>query len=92
MCETSLGNEKGKEGAEGGEEVGLHLHLAQVRGQEGAGGRLQGYGSQDGKHLQLGFGCGHCNYQQRLSGLISILQLYNKESESLLALLGIKMW
>ena len=35
-----MGEEGGKEGAEGGEEVGLHLHLAQVLGQQGAGGCL----------------------------------------------------
>ena len=43
---TGLGKEGGKEGAEGGEEVSLHLHLALVLGQEGAGGGLLGDGFQ----------------------------------------------
>ena len=36
LCVTSLCKEGGKEGAEGGEEVCLHLHLALVLGEEGA--------------------------------------------------------
>ena len=48
MCETSLCKEGGKKRAEGGEEVGLHLHLALVLRKQGAGGSLQGDGFQVG--------------------------------------------
>ena len=36
LCVTSLCKEGGEEGAEGGEEVGLHLHLALVLGEQDA--------------------------------------------------------
>ena len=61
MCETSLGKEGSKEGAQGGEEVSLHLHLATVHGQQSAVGWLKGDCFQVAENKWVG--CGHCEDQ-----------------------------
>ena len=61
MCVTRLSKEGGKEGAEGGEEVCLHLHLEPILGQDCARGWFQGDCFQVVEKGRVR--CGHCNDQ-----------------------------